>query len=148
MDIYLPLLDYPITTRTDSAGVPQVYDPVRRRWFVLTPEEHVRQHLLRYLIKVGYPKGMIAVEKQTGQLGQRFDIVVYDRNHQPWLIVECKAPDVPIAGYTLAQIARYHAAMPCTYWLLTNGVSAFCAQVSDSAEEALLWLSALPVYEG
>ena len=159
----LSLLTQPIRTRSSPTGVPQVYDPVRRRWFILTPEEHVRQRLLAYLLHVaGYPKGMMAVEKQTGQFGQRFDLVVYDRRHVPWLIAECKAPEVDISEATLAQVTRYHAAMPAAYWLLTNGLSTFCAKapnaraVGDVAtgnnEElpppALLWLDALPAYEG
>src|SRR5689334_8668153 len=82
-----------------EAGKVFVFDPVRRKWLVLTPEEQVRQYLLAHLTgTMQYPQSLIAVEKKimVGAMHKRFDIVVYDRTHNPWMLVECKAPEIPI----------------------------------------------------
>ena len=66
-----------------------VFDPVRKKWIILTPEEHVRQYLLQYMLQyMAYPSSLIAVEKRilVGKVFKRFDLVVYDKNHQPWLL--------------------------------------------------------------
>jgi hypothetical protein len=131
-------------------GKTQVYDIVRRKWIALTPEEHVRQYLLHYLINnMQYPPSLIAVEKQIklGSLAKRFDIVVYNREeHSPWLLAECKAPDVDINNNTLNQLLQYHNSLQCRYWLLCNGREAFCADASDTAN--IKWLETLPAYNG
>lgn len=127
----------------------QVYDPIRRRWFMLTPEEHVRQYILQYLIgKLQYPSALISVEKQilVGGMAKRFDIVVYDRNHKPWMLIECKAPDVPISERTLFQLLQYHSALLCPYWVLSNGPSTYCADAGDVTD--IKWLESFPVYNG
>lgn len=127
----------------------QVYDPVRKKWLVLTPEEHVRQYLLQYFINtLQYPSSLIAVEKQItlGHLNKRFDIVVYNRNHDPWLLAECKAPEVPINNITLNQLLQYHNSLQCNYWLLSNGHQLFCADASDISN--IRWLKQLPAYDG
>lgn len=127
----------------------QVYDPIRKKWLVLTPEEHVRQYLLQYLINtLNYPASLIAVEKQItlGSLNKRFDIVVYNREHQPWLLAECKAPEVPVTDITLNQLLQYHNTLQCKYWVLSNGHQLFCADASDTAN--IRWLQQLPAYNG
>lgn len=130
-----------------SEGRTQVFDPVRRSWVALTPEEHVRQYLLALLInRMSYPAALIAVEKaiKVGAMGKRYDVVVYSREHVPWMLVECKSPDVDISENTLHQLLQYHSVVNCRYWLLTNGRQVFCA---DSAS-GVKWLSELPVYGG
>jgi len=144
----LPLLNGTLVVRTQD-GQTQVFDPVRRRWLVLTPEEHVRQFLLLYLTgPMAYPKSLIAVEKSLdfGHIRLRFDVVVYEREqHRPWLLVECKAPDILLTDAVLQQLLRYHSQLPqCRYWLITNGHQAFCADASDP--ENIVWMDALPVY--
>ena len=99
-------------------GKAKVYDPVRRKWLVLTPEEHVRQYLLQYLIQVKeYPASLIAVEKKVNVNGleQRYDMVVFNREHKPWMLVECKAPEVPVTEAVLHQLLRYHSNLQCRY---------------------------------
>lgn len=126
-----------------------VFDPIRRRWLLLTPEEYVRQCIIHYLIHaLQYPQGMIAIEKQimVGRLTKRFDLIVYDRNHQPWMLVECKAPEVTITEKTLHQLLNYQRTMQCRYWLLTNGHQVFCADACDVNNIA--WLNTLPAYNG
>lgn len=130
-------------------GKTMVWDPVRKIWVVLTPEEHVRQYLLQYFIHVmQYPSSLIAVEKkiQVGDLSKRFDIVVYNREHKPWLLAECKAPEIPLSEKTLHQLLSYHNAMQCRYWLVSNGHSAFCADANNIHQ--IKWLVDLPGYDG
>jgi len=125
-----------------------VFDTVRKKWIALTPEEHVRQYLLQYLTDtLGYPAGMIAVEKKilVGGMSKRFDLVVYDRLHQPWLLVECKAPETEISERTLHQLLNYHRTVQCRYWVLSNGHQLFCADASD--RQRVVWLDRLPAYD-
>lgn len=125
-----------------------VFDPVRKKWVVLTPEEHVRQYMIAYLRDVmHYPASLIAVEKQIklGSLTKRYDIVVYNRNHEPWMLVECKAPEVDITESTLNQLLHYHNVMQCSYWMLTNGRQTFCADARD--HNYIQWLLAIPAYD-
>lgn len=126
-----------------------VRDPIRKIWVVLTPEEHVRQYLLQYFIDVmQYPATLIAVEKkvQVGNLNKRFDIVVYNREHKPWLLAECKAPEVMLTEKALHQLLTYHNTMQCSYWLVSNGHSAYCADASNIHQ--IKWLNILPGYDG
>lgn len=101
-----------------------IFDELRRRWVTLTPEEWVRQHFLLYLTKVAqYPSSLIAVEKEirVGEMRKRFDILVYDRSHQPWMMIECKAASVNLEQSVLEQLLRYHIAVPVPYLIITNG---------------------------
>ncbi len=127
-------------------GKTSVFDPVRKKWIILTPEEHVRQYIVQYMLQVlRYPLALIAVEKAilVGKMSKRFDIVVYNRDHKPWLLAECKAPEVPVTEHTLHQLLNYQQTIQCRYWLLTNGHQTFCA---DSANGGIEWLLALPAY--
>lgn len=131
------------------SGKTQVFDPIRKKWYVLTPEEHVRQYLLRYIITfMQYPPGLIAVEKSilVEGLNKRFDIVVYNRQHKPWLLAECKAPEVPVSNDTLHQLLRYNNNLQCNYWLVTNGHTSFCADACDLNN--IRWRDELPGYDG
>ena len=101
-----------------------IFDEARKRWVVLTPEEWVRQNFLQYLIQVKkYPAPLIAVEKEIrlGELKKRFDVVVYDKNWNPWMIVECKEMDVPLDKAVLDQALRYNMTMQVQYIVITNG---------------------------
>lgn len=125
----------------------KVWDIVRKKWMVLTPEEYVRQALLHYFTNtMQYPVGLIAVEKQVkyGSLIKRYDIVVHNRQQQPWLLVECKAPEIAINQSTVQQLLQYHSQIPCPYWLLSNGIESHCARVQG---ENIEWLGHLPEYE-
>jgi len=125
-----------------------VFDPIRKKWLVLTPEEHVRQLVIPYLTEVmQYPASLLAVEKtiRVGNLSKRFDIVVYNRSHKPWMLVECKAPEVPVSEKTLYQLLSYQRTVQCSYWLLTNGRQTFCADARDP--EDIKWMPSLPAYD-
>jgi len=124
-----------------------VFDPIRKKWLVLTPEEHVRQFVIRYLTGVmQYPASLMAVEKniKVGTLNRRFDIVVYNRDDQPWMLVECKAPEIPVSESTLRQLLNYQSTVQSTYLLLTNGHQTFCADAGKP--EDIKWLPSLPQY--
>ena len=108
--------------------VHEVFDVIRKKWLLLTPEEWVRQHILQYLlITKKYPASLISIEKEIKLAGlrKRCDIVVYNRSSEPWMIIECKEMKVPVSENTLAQILRYHISLPAKYLIITNGSYCF-----------------------
>ena len=119
---------------------PVVFDPLRRQWVSLTPEEQVRQKMLHYL--VGTRKvaaGLIAVEYsiKVNNLLKRADIVIFNNLGEPQMIVECKAETVPITEKVLDQAIRYYSGLKVKYLTLTNGKSMFCYKVEEGKIEAL-----------
>ncbi len=125
-------------------GNTYVFDLIRKKWVMLTPEEHVRQYVLQYLVsKRSYPASRIAVEKQitVNNIKKRFDAVVFDEHHKPWMIIECKAPEVTITEKTLNQVLQYHNELQCSYWYITNGRQNYCA---DACSDEVVWLEDLP----
>jgi len=105
-------------------NVDVIFDAFRKRWVVLTPEEWVRQNMLQYLTEIkNYPAKLIAIEKEIslGELKKRCDIVVYDRNALPWMIIECKEMNAPLNPKVMEQILRYHITLPAKYLVITNG---------------------------
>ncbi len=109
-------------------GINEIFDTVRKKWIVLSPEEWVRQNMLQYLLLTKkYPGSLIAVEKEIklGELRKRCDIVIYNRQSQPWMIIECKEMNVNLSEKTIAQILRYHIALPAKYLVITNGSYCF-----------------------
>lgn len=114
---------YPFRIR-EEGGKEYIFDEMRRFWARLTPEEWVRQNFLQYLLNVKkYPASLIAVEKEImlGELKKRYDILVFDREHRPWLLIECKAMEVSLSESVLEQVLRYHAAVPVPFLVITNG---------------------------
>jgi len=105
-----------------------IRDRLRKKWVALTPEEWVRQNFIQALIQVHhYPATLIAIEKeiQLGEMKKRFDILVYNKNHEPWMLVECKASTVELDESVFSQVIRYKQVLPVTYLLITNGNSTF-----------------------
>ena len=97
---------------------------IRKQWLLLTEEEWVRQNSVQYLMTtLNYPKTLIACEKETqlNELKKRFDILVYDKNHKPWMLVECKEPGVILSEHVLQQVLRYNMKVPVQYIVITNG---------------------------
>lgn len=92
---------------------------------VLSPEEWVRQHLVHYLVELGYPASLMSVERSLPQSSRRYDLVIYSHQGSPILIAECKAPSVEIDNKTLDQLNAYLQKLPVKYSLLTNGFSHF-----------------------
>lgn len=101
-----------------------IFDVFRKLWVVLTPEEWVRQNFLQWLIQImKYPASLISIEKEIllADIKKRFDIAVYSRSGKPWLLVECKAMDVPLDEAVLHQVLRYNQALEVSYLVITNG---------------------------
>lgn len=112
-----------------------IFDPLRKKWVALTSEEWVRQNFIQYLIKEKkYPASLIAVEKETqlGELKKRFDVLVYDKDHRPWMMIECKAGDVKLDENVLQQVLRYNISVPVNYLIITNGNNSFAWEKNDS----------------
>lgn len=119
---------------------------IRKQWLLLTEEEWVRQNFINYLITVlQYPLSLIAVEKELllNGLKKRFDILVYNTSHQPWMLVECKAPQVILSEMVLQQALRYHISLPVDYIVITNGSNTMGWEKHDGT---LRTVSALPAH--
>ena len=126
-----------------------IFDLIRKKNTLLTPEEWVRQHCLHFLIlELGYPKSLINIEKQikiNGQL-KRYDIVVYTSNGEVQILVECKAPKIELSQSTFDQIARYNMALNSRYLMLTNGKEHyFC--IMDFEKKTYNFIRELPKYK-
>ena len=106
-----------------------IFDPQRRKWVKLTPEEWVRQHFVQYLINQGrYPPGLIGIEImfRYNTMKKRVDILVHDRNGKPVMIVECKSPDIRISDFyedkVYDQVGGYNLGYKVPYAIVTNGI--------------------------
>ena len=125
----------------------KVFDPIRKIFCALTPEEEVRQKMLYYLVEVKkYPAGLIAVEYsiKVNALPKRCDIVVFNKDAKPKMIVECKAESVAITQKVLDQAIRYYSGLNVDYLVLTNGKTMFCYHI-DVQNKKLEPLGELPV---
>jgi hypothetical protein len=134
--------------RKHENGV-SVFDEIRKKFIILTPEEWVRQHAVQFLLKERkYPKSLVNVEKvlKINGLTKRYDIVVFNNDGSIFLLVECKAPEVPISQDTFDQIARYNMAMDAEYLMVTNGLNHYFCQM-DFENERYNFLRELPEYE-
>lgn len=123
-----------------------IFDPVRKKFVILTPEEWVRQHTLQFLInEKEYSVSLINVEKQLLLHGtkKRYDIVVFNPDGSIFLIVECKAPTIEITQDTFDQIARYNLVTQAEYVMVTNGLDHYYCQM-DYKNERYVFLRELP----
>lgn len=119
---------------------PELFDEIRKKWIRLTPEEWVRQNFIQWLIQVmKYPSSMMSVEKaiMLHELDKRFDLLVYDRNHRPWLLVECKAQTVPLTEKVLSQALRYSISKPVEYISITNGLDCLLVKKNNGKLEKI-----------
>lgn len=138
--------EYPFKIKKEK-GAELIFDAFRKRWLVLTPEEWVRQNILQFLTAVKkYPAKLIAVEKEImlGELKKRCDIVVYNREALPWMIIECKEMKAQLNAGTLEQILRYHITLPAKYLLITNG--SYCFGF-EKKEGQFFEMDKMPEYE-
>ena len=144
-DLNLPNYSFKIKSKENKL---YIFDIIRKKNVVLTPEEWVRQNFVQYLIlEKKYPKSLIAIEKQLkiNQLIKRTDILIFDKNGLPDIIVECKAPSVKISQNAFDQIARYNMKLKATYLIVTNGVQHFYC-LMDHQKEAYDFLKEIPEY--
>lgn len=132
-----------------GSGGDEIFDPVRRRYVRLTPEEWVRQYFVHYMVTVlNYPGNLMVVEGSVSFLKQkkRFDILVYDPDGDPRVIVECKAPGVQITQAVFDQAAGYNLALKADYLIVTNGHQHYACRI-DHENRNYLFLSSLPLWE-
>ena len=131
MHIPLDLHRFALVEKTEN-GKRHCFDPLRKKWLVAGPEECVRQQFLLFLLNdVDYPRGLVKVEHPLtfNGLNHRSDIVLYNRSGRPIMIVECKAPGVPITQATMDQAARYNITLRVQFLAVTNGIHTFCCSI-------------------
>ncbi|MBT8262520.1 MAG: type I restriction enzyme HsdR N-terminal domain-containing protein [Bacteroidia bacterium] len=128
---------------------PLIFDVVRKKFVVLTPEEWVRQHCVQFLHhQLNFPLSLINVEKQikVHSTTKRYDIVVFKPDGSIHLIVECKAPKISISQETFDQVARYNFVLQASYLMVTNGLTHYYC-IMDYDESRYHFLKELPPYD-
>jgi len=127
----------------------KIFDDVRKKYIALTPEEWVRQHIVRYLIKEkNYPGSLFAIETGTkyNRMAKRTDIVVYNPDGHVVLLIECKAPGVAINQNPFNQIAMYNKELRGKFLIVTNGISHYCCEM-DYVNGDHKFLEDIPDYD-
>ncbi|MDH6303804.1 putative type IV restriction endonuclease [Parabacteroides sp. PF5-5] len=146
LSLNLPGFDAKVTQKD---GKPFIFDSLRRKYVALTPEEWVRQHFINYLVaEKKYPKELLANEitiKLNGTT-KRCDTIVYNRFLAPIMIIEYKAPSVPVKRAVFDQIARYNASLRVRYLIVSNGMQHFCCRI-DYDTQTYTFLESLPAYD-
>ena len=130
----------------NSENKVSIFDEIRKKFIVLTPEEWVRQHTIQFLLQNNnYPKSYLNVEKliKVNGLNKRYDIVVFQPDGGLFLLVECKAPEVKITQETFDQIARYNLTGKAQYLMVTNGLNHYFCQMNFEKEQ-YIFLEELP----
>lgn len=130
LQLNLPEYNFRIKKQDDKF---LIFDSQRKRYVSLTPEEWVRQHFIRFLIDVkGYPAALLAVEKQLTMNGmkKRCDAILFDKERQPFMIIEFKSANVPITQATFDQVAVYNSKLKVGLFILSNGLEHYCCKVN------------------
>jgi hypothetical protein len=142
----LPPFEYKVKK---AEGKLWIFDVIRKKYVALIPEEWVRQHFIHWLVDhLKYPRSLIRVEGGLtfNQLAKRTDIVVFDRHGKPWMIIECKSPDIPVSEKTVFQAATYNSIHKAKYITVTNGVAHLYAG-TDWEQGTTRWLEKMPDFE-
>ncbi len=132
----------------NSENKVSIFDAIRKKFIILTPEEWVRQHVVQFLMtEKNYPQSLLNVEKvvQVNGLRKRYDIVVYNSDGTIHILIECKAPEVTISQNTFDQIAQYNMTLQSNYLMVTNGLNHYFCQM-DFENEKYQFLTELPNY--
>lgn len=127
----------------------KIFDHVRKKFLVLTPEEWVRQNFLYFLIRDrNYPASLISIEKglKVNESFKRCDILIYNSFGKPVLLVECKSPTVKLTSETYHQAAMYNMTFKLPFLIVTNGVQHFCSQINFDTS-TYSFLEDIPHYE-
>ncbi|MEQ8705505.1 MAG: type I restriction enzyme HsdR N-terminal domain-containing protein [Phaeodactylibacter sp.] len=147
MLIHLDLLRYKDQLRVRRKDDKRyIFDRVRKKWLVLQPEELVRQLMLEYLLlDMGYNPNRIAMEKglKVNTLDRRYDLLVYDKGVAPYLLIECKAPQVKITQAVFEQVSWYNSSLQVPYMMVTNGMETYCC-LMDYEAKSYRFLEAVP----
>ncbi len=136
--------------RMTKDGKVFVYDMLRKKYVLATPEEEVRQQLLQYLImELSYPRGLISVEAGLlyNRQQKRTDIVVYNNRGLPHVLIECKRPEIKLSKEVIYQLATYNREVNAPLLVVANGKEMICLQV-DAEQNRLVPLAEIPPYRG
>ena len=142
INIIFPTPDFRIKKEN---GKDFIFDSIRKKWIILTPEEWVRQNIVAYLITtLHYPPSLIAIEKEikVNLLKRRCDIVVY-KNNSPWLVIECKEPNTSVNEAVLTQVLNYNISLEVEYFIITNSSHTYGWKIENAAPIAIV---ELPIY--
>ena len=144
LQLALPTFDYRLQHKEGKA---YIFDAIRKKYVKLEPEEWVRQHFLHFMIKSGYSAGLIKIESghRFNSLQKRTDIVAYNRQAAPFLLVECKAPNVKIDRKVLQQVVNYNRTLKAPFLAVTNGLEHYYFSI-DFEKSAYEQLTQLPDY--
>jgi type I site-specific restriction endonuclease len=141
----LPIYELKLKTVEEKT---HIFDVVRKKYLLLTPEEWVRQNFINYLNKEkNYPLGLMGVEQMVkyNSLKTRADIVLYNTEGKANIIVECKSPEVKITQDAFNQIAKYNSQLKVKYLIVTNGMKHYCCKMDYETNE-ITFLEEIPVY--
>ena len=133
----------------EKDGKRTIFDFLRRKYVTLTPEEWVRQHFTHYLIAhKGYPKGLMGneVELHVGEKRLRCDTILYNKETQPRMIIEYKAPTIQLQQKTFDQISVYNLLLKVDYLIVSNGLQHYCCKM-DYDTQSYTFLEGIPDYE-
>jgi hypothetical protein len=142
----LPHFPFKITMRE---GLYYIFDDIRKKHLLLTPEEWVRQHFVKYLIaEKKFPSGLLKLEGglNLNQTKKRSDILVYNNLGEKMMVIECKAPSVNISQATFDQAARYNSVYKAKWLAVSNGLQHYYARI-DHANGKFLFIAELPIYQ-
>ena len=143
--IPLNLPSYPFKIKEEEASV-FIFDDIRKKYLLLTPEEWVRQHVVKYLIhEKNYPKTLIKLEGglKLNALQKRTDILIFDSSGKRVVLVECKAPSVNITQKVFDQIARYNFVHRTECLIVSNGLEHYCCQI-DFEQKTYRFIPEIP----
>ena len=133
----------------EKGGKRTIFDFLRRKYVVLTPEEWVRQHFTHYLVEhKGYPKGLLGneIELRIGEKHLRCDSILYNKEARPQMIIEYKAPTIQIQQKTFDQISAYNLLLKVDYLVVSNGMQHYCCRM-DYEHQKYVFLQDIPDYE-
>ncbi len=138
-----PVLNLPPAKLKIKEG--ELWDVLRKKYVKHTPEEWVRQHFIHYLISIGYSPNLMASEKlvKYNGLSKRCDIVAFNNKNETLMIVECKAPKIPLTQETFYQVAKYNAVLNAQFLILTNGLQHIVSKV-DTEKNEIIFLQEIP----
>jgi len=142
----LPAYDFRYIERENRKFI---FDIIRKKYVLLTPEEWVRQNFIRYLLEEkGYIQSLVRVEMffKLNKLAKRADIALFDRNGQPKVLVECKSPKVAISQAVFEQVARYNLSFKVDFLIVTNGMQHFCCKM-DYEKKSYDFVNEIPFFE-
>ena len=132
----------------NSENKVSIFDDIRKKFILLTPEEWVRQNTIQFLLQEKkYPKSYLNIEKliKINDINKRYDIVVFQPDGSIFLLIECKAPEVKITQETFDQISRYNLTLKAQYLMVTNGLNHYFCQM-DFEKEQYVFLKELPIF--